>query len=129
MNKVNSLAALREFQAQSAKNISLRTIGEDPDHIIISVGMGTCGIAAGARDTMNALLDAVAASNATASVVATDCFGFCYAEPMVEIAFHGKEPVRYAGVNAAKAKEIVEKHVMQGIALDGALTGKEVPKQ
>ena len=129
MNKVNSLDALRALQAQAAKDISLRTIGEDPDHIIISVGMGTCGIAAGARDTMVALLDAVEENNATASVVATDCFNFCYAEPMIEIAFHGKEPVRYARVDAAKAKEIVEKHVMQGIALDDALTGKEVPKQ
>ena len=130
MNKVKSLDELRLLQAKAAKDISLRTIGEDPNHIIISVSMGEGGIASGSKTTMNALIDAVEATGAyPVSVIATDSFGFPFAEPMVEVLLPGKEPVRYARVNAANAAEIVEKHVMQGIVLDGALTGNEVPKQ
>ena len=130
MNKVKSLEELRALQADAAKAISLRTISENPDHVVLAVAMGDCGIKAGAKDIQNALNDVVAANNLSdVAVIATDCFGYCYAEPMVEVRFHGKDPIRYAKVDAAKAKEIVEKHVMQGAALDGALTGNEVPKQ
>ena len=129
MNKVKSLEALRQLQASSAKDIEIRTTGENPDHIIITVGMGTCGIAKGARGVMNALLNAIDENNASpVSVVASGCFGYCYAEPMVSVQLPNKELVRYTRVDEAKAKAIVEKHVMQGIALDGALTGNEVPK-
>ena len=130
MNKVKSLDELRLLQAKAAKDISLRTIGEDPNHIIVSVSMGESGLASGSKEILNTLLDTVDASGASpVSVVATDSFGFPFAEPMVSVHMPGKELVRYARVNAAFAKEIVEKHVMQGIVLDGALTGNEVPKQ
>jgi len=130
MNKIKSLEELRQLQQAAAKDISLRTIGEMPEHIIISVSMGDSGIASGAKAIMNALLDAVESTGASpVSVIATDSFGFPYAEPMVSIHMPNQELVRYACVDAAKALEIVQKHVMQGIVLDGALSGNEVPKQ
>jgi len=130
MNKINSLEELRQIQLKAAKDISLRTIGEMPEHIIINISMGDSGIASGSKAVMNALLDAVdATGDAPISVIATDSFGFPFAEPMVSVHMPDKELVRYARVNADFAKEIVEKHVMQGIVLDGALTGNEVPKQ
>jgi len=130
MNKVNSLEELRQIQSKAAKDISLRTIGEDPNHIIISISMGESGLASGSKEIMTVLFDTVNTTGAyPVSVIATDSFGFPFAEPMVSVHAPDKELVRYARVNADFAKEIVEKHVMQGIILDGALTGNEVPKQ
>jgi len=130
MNKVNSLEALRQIQVDSARAINLRNVGENPNATVLTVGMGTCGLAAGAREVMLALIDAANANDLlNVSVTAVDCLGFCYAEPMVEVRKPNAEAVRYARVDANMAKDIVEKHVMQDQLLNGALTGKEVPKQ
>lgn len=130
MSKVKSLAELKKIREQATSGTNLRTTGENPDRTILAVGMATCGIAAGARVAMTALLDEINAQKIdNVSVIATGCLGFCYAEPLVEVREPNKEPIRYANVTAELAKEIIDKHVMQGILIDNAILGKEVPKQ
>ncbi len=129
MSKIKSLDELRAIRDRVKINTDLRVTGENPDRIIISVGMGTCGISAGARQIMNALLDEVKAQNLeNVSVVATGCIGFCYAEPIVEVMMPGEDSIRYGNVTKDMTKEIIEKHVMKGILLDDAIIGNEVKK-
>jgi len=129
MSKLKSLDELRKIREQATGGTSLRTTGENPDRTVISIGMATCGIAAGARQTMAALLDEIKTKNLdNVSVIATGCLGLCYAEPLVEVREPGKEPIRYGNVDAKLAKEIVDKHIMQGILVDNAIIGKEVPR-
>ena len=130
MSKVKSLDELRKIRERANDTTSLRTIGENPERVVLAVGMATCGIAAGARQTMTALMDEIAAKGLdNVSVIATGCLGFCYAEPLVEVRMPDREPIRYGKVDAERAKEIIDKHVCQGILLDNAIIGKEVPKQ
>lgn len=127
--RLKSLEELKKIREQSASETSLRTTGENPDHIVLAVGMATCGIAAGARETMQALLEEISQKNVpNVSVIATGCVGLCFAEPIVEVRLPGKDPVRYGNVDKERAKEIILKHVMKGELVDHAIVGREVPR-
>lgn len=129
MAKVKSLEELKKIREAATGSTTLRTTGENPDRIVLAVGMATCGIAAGARKTMTALMEEIEVNKLeNVSVLATGCLGFCYAEPLVEVREPGKTPIRYGNVDAERAKEIINKHVKEGILLDNAIIGKEVPK-
>ena len=79
----------------------------------ITVGMGTCGIAAGARETMKAILNVIEEENLNDIIVAqTGCIGLCKWEPIIEVAL-GQEPkVTYGNVSPDKAKEIMREHII-----------------
>jgi len=129
MNKIKSLDELKAIRDKVKASTDLRVTGENPNRTIISVGMATCGIAAGARPVMNALLEEIRAKNIeNVAIVSTGCIGLCYAEPLVEVKEPGKESIRYGNVTVEMAKEIIDKHILQGILLDDAIIGKEIPK-
>jgi len=127
MAKIKSLDELKKIREQATQNTGLRTTGENPDRIILAVGMATCGIAAGARETLAALVDKVTEHKLeNVSVITTGCLGYCYAEPLVEVREPGKDPIRYGNVDAARAIEIIEKHIVGGALLDNAILSQEV---
>ncbi len=129
MSKIKSLEELKALRDKVRANTDLRVTGENPDRIVISIGMSTCGISAGARPVMKALLDEIREKNIeNISVVSTGCIGLCYAEPLVEIKEPGKDPIRYGNVTKEMAKEIIDKHILQGILLDNVIVGKEILK-
>jgi NADP-reducing hydrogenase subunit HndB len=81
----------------------------------IIVGMATCGISAGARPVFNTLMDEVANRQLkNVKVVRTGCLGMCTLEPIVEVLEPGKEKVTYCRVTPAKAKEIIDRHIVGG---------------
>ena len=82
----------------------------------IVVGEGSCGIAAGARPVLNALVEEVNKEglNGKVTVSQTGCIGICQFEPVVEVFEAGKEKVTYVKMTAEKAKEVVEKHLKGG---------------
>ena len=97
----------------------------------IIVGLGSCGIAAGALKTKETLRDLAARSGLGASVGETGCMGMCYKEPMVEIADGDGRRAIYGDVDEKAAREIFESHVMNDAPLaervvwDGAGGGSE----
>lgn len=126
--KIKSLDELKKIREQALATTKLRLTGEDPDAIVLAVGMATCGIASGARKTMDTLLKEIENRGITnVSVVATGCVGLCFAEPLVEVREPGKDPIRYGHVNEERAVEIIEKHVLKGELLNQAIVGREVP--
>ncbi|MCX6564696.1 MAG: (2Fe-2S) ferredoxin domain-containing protein [Candidatus Aminicenantes bacterium] len=81
----------------------------------VTVHMGTCGIAAGAREIMNALLDQLSKSKVKDVIVTTSgCAGFCRREPMATVEIKGHPPVKYVDLTPAKIRQIVKKHVLGG---------------
>ena len=106
---IQDLAKIRE------KTKSLMTIRESQGRARVTVHMGTCGIAAGARDIMDALLDEIAKAKVQDVVVTTSgCAGLCNKEPMATIELKGQPPVKYGDLTAAKMREIFVKHVLGG---------------
>lgn len=81
----------------------------------VIVHMGTCGIAAGARAIMTALLEEVEKRNLRDVIVnISSCAGLCSREPMVTVELQGEPPVKYVDLTPDKAREILEKHVLAG---------------
>lgn len=82
----------------------------------VVVGMATCGIAAGARPVLNALVDGVAKEGLSDKVTVsqTGCVGLCQYEPIVEVYEGGKEKVTYVKVNAEKVDKIIKEHLIGG---------------
>ena len=100
-----SIAELQAIREQMQGQMSLRV--EDKDAIHVVVGMGTCGIAAGAREVMATIVDEIGAANVTnVKVVLGPCDNAENA-PVVEIHEADKEVVTFTKVDAAKAKQIV----------------------
>jgi len=81
----------------------------------ISVHMGTCGIAAGARPVMTALREELDKKNINDVILTiSSCAGLCSREPMMTVELEGKPSVKYVDVTPEKALEILEKHVLGG---------------
>ena len=109
---MKNLEELKKIRDQVKKDLELRAGGHRAK---IVVCMGTCGIAAGARDTMKALLACLDEQGITdVAVTAAGCPGFCEQEPLVEVQTADAKPVRYGHVDAAAAKRIVTQHIVGG---------------
>ena len=81
----------------------------------IIIHMGTCGIAAGARDVMKALLDEIAQKDVKDVIVTTSgCAGLCSKEPMATVEIAGKPPVKYINLNGEKIRRILNEHALAG---------------
>lgn len=80
----------------------------------ITVGMGTCGIAVGARDTKKAILEVIEEEDLSDAFVAqTGCVGLCEWEPIVEVVIGNQPKVTYGKVSPGKARQIMQEHVMR----------------
>jgi NADP-reducing hydrogenase subunit HndB len=89
----------------------------------VTVHMGTCGIAAGARKIMDALLKAIEEKDVKDIIVTTSgCAGFCSREPMATVELPGQAPVKYIDLTEDKMRKIFNDHVLNGkIVADYAL--------
>ncbi len=81
----------------------------------VTVHMGTCGIASGAKDVMNTLVDEIRESGAAGIAVTTSgCMGLCSREPLVTVECLGMDPIKYERVDAQKMKQIFREHILEG---------------
>ena len=110
------MKSLAELQAIKDKMKDKVVIREGASDVRVVVGMATCGIAAGARPVLNALVEAVNNSGLAEKVRVsqTGCIGLCQYEPIVEIFEAGKDKVTYVKMDAEKAQRVVEEHLKGG---------------
>ncbi|MFH1562478.1 MAG: (2Fe-2S) ferredoxin domain-containing protein [Nitrospirota bacterium] len=81
----------------------------------VTIHMGTCGIASGARKAMTALMDEVTRKNIKDIIVTTSgCAGLCSREPMATVELAGKTPVKYVDLDSDKIIKILDQHVLGG---------------
>jgi (2Fe-2S) ferredoxin len=81
----------------------------------VIVAMGTCGIAAGARDTMKSVLSFIETNSLSGvAVTQTGCIGMCEQEPIVQVVIGDQPKVVYGKVNAEVASQIMKQHVQNG---------------
>lgn len=112
MAKIKSLEDLMKIKENAMKGLKMRDSGKRGK---IVVAMGTCGIAAGAKDTLKAIVAALDEKNVEdVAVVQSGCFGLCDVEPTVEVHLEGADPIIYGHVTPAQASRIVDQHVLGG---------------
>ena len=122
MGKIKSLADLKRIREEQQSGLSLRNKGEKAEDLVqVKVAMATCGIASGAKDTMDFMSDALEKRGIEAVVTQTGCMGYCYAEPTIEVNLPGRDPVVFGNVDVAKADEIIEKYIKTGELVDGII--------
>lgn len=90
----------------------------------IIVGMGTCGIAAGARDTMHAILEELHKRDIEANVTTVGCIGMCAREPLVDIEQAGKPRVTYGNVTPDMVSRLIEEHLVKGHVVEEWVVGR-----
>lgn len=107
--RIQDLAKIRD------KTKATLTIREGQGRAKVTVHMGTCGIAAGAREVMNALLDEMQKNDVRDVIVTTSgCVGLCSREPMATVELKGQPPVKYVDLNPTKIRKILVEHVQGG---------------
>jgi NADP-reducing hydrogenase subunit HndB len=109
---MKSLEELRMLRDQLRESMRVRKAS---DEIRVVVGMGTCGIAAGARDVMVALLDELNKKGLTNVIVSqTGCIGMCDKEPLVDVQLPGQPTVTYGHMTPDKMRQVVTSHIVNG---------------
>jgi NADP-reducing hydrogenase subunit HndB len=112
MTTVKSLEDLKKLREAALEKRALKTAS---GQVQVTVAMGTCGIAAGARETMKAILDTIEAENLSGiTVTQTGCIGLCEKEPIVQVIIGDQPKVTYGKVDATVAKRIMKEHVTGG---------------
>jgi NADP-reducing hydrogenase subunit HndB len=116
MTTVKSLEDLKKLREQALQK---RDVKKAEGHAQVIVGMGTCGIAAGARDTMKAILDTIENEGLSGIIVTqTGCIGLCEKEPIVQVMVGSGEKVVYGKVSPEVARQIMHDHVVGGKVVD-----------
>jgi NADP-reducing hydrogenase subunit HndB len=110
MPQLKSLDELRSLRMRLQQDIKTRT----ESSTTITVGMGTCGIAAGAREVMQAFLDELSVRKIDAHIVTTGCIGMCSKEPLVDIQQGDGPRITYGNVDTTMVPRIIEEHLVQG---------------
>ena len=104
---------LEKIREQTRRAMSVREGGAF--RAKVNVHMGTCGIAAGARTIMGALLEEIETRSLDdVLLTSSGCAGLCSREPMITVELAGRPPVKYVNLTEAKIREIFEKHILGG---------------
>jgi NADP-reducing hydrogenase subunit HndB len=107
-----TIADLTRIREDTKKSMARR---EEEAAVIVTVHMGECGIDAGAREVMKALLEEIAYSGREDIwAMNADCLEMCDYEPIVEVAVAGEKPVLYQHMDKEKIKQVFKGHVLQG---------------
>jgi len=89
--------------------------------IIIKIGMGTSGLASGAKEIYEYFNNELKKRNIEAKVISTGDIGYCYAEPTVEVTMPGKNPILFGYVTVKKADEIIENYIINKTVVEGVI--------
>ena len=110
---MKTLAELQAIRERMKDSVTMRS---GTGNIRAVVGMATCGIAAGARPVLSALVEEVSKLNLSEKVTVTQtgCIGICRYEPIVEVYEADKEKVTYVKMTAEKARRIAREHLRDG---------------
>ncbi|MCK9304139.1 MAG: (2Fe-2S) ferredoxin domain-containing protein [Bacteroidales bacterium] len=122
MNKIKSIDDLRKMKKDLEFGMNIREKSNSPESLVqIRVAMATCGIASGAREVMNTMIEKIEKDKIPAVVTQGGCMGYCYAEPTVEVRVPGKDPVVFGYVNSKVAIDILEKYILKGELIEGII--------
>jgi NADP-reducing hydrogenase subunit HndB len=117
---IKSIEELKKIKEEYGEKVKLRKLGEGGEHEIeILIGMATCGISSGARETLNEFMEQLSNEKINnAKVISVGCIGYCHSEPTVQVNIRGKEPVLYGNVTKEKVSSIVNDHIKGGKILE-----------
>jgi (2Fe-2S) ferredoxin len=112
MPAIKSLEELKRVREEALQKKQMKAT---PGNVQVIVAMGTCGIAAGARDTMKSVLHFIETERVSGvTVTQTGCIGLCEQEPILQVVLGDQPKVAYGKVNTDAARKIMKQHVQNG---------------
>jgi len=120
MPKLKTLEDLKRLREEAQQDIKVRL----ETGTKITVGMGTCGIAAGARETMHAILEELKKLEIEAHVTTVGCIGMCVKEPLVDIEQAGRPRITYGNVSPDMVPRLIEEHLIKGNVVQEWVVGR-----
>jgi NADP-reducing hydrogenase subunit HndB len=103
---------LKKIKDRVLAETSLR---EGHQRVKVTVHMGTCGIASGAKEVMDSLMSEIEASGVSDVTITTSgCMGLCSREPLVTVEILNREPIKYEYMNANKMRQVFKRHILEG---------------
>ncbi len=117
---IKSMEELRKIRDEHKSKVSLRQTGDNSEEKIeILIGMATCGISSGARETLNAFIEEINNQGLeNIKVITVGCIGYCHSEPTVQVNMPGQKPVLYGNVKKDKVPSIINSHIKGGQPLN-----------
>jgi len=111
---------MAKIKIEDLKKIKDRVQGETAlrageRRVKVTVHMGTCGIAAGAREVMNTLMSEIEEAGVTDVAVTTSgCMGLCSREPEITVEVLEQNPIIYEFMNPNKMRQVFKRHILEG---------------
>ncbi|MDQ5986775.1 MAG: NADP-reducing hydrogenase subunit HndB [Syntrophus sp. SKADARSKE-3] len=97
------------------KVLSETALREGHQRVKVTVHMGTCGIASGAKEVMDSLMSEMEeAGKSDITVTTSGCMGLCSREPLVTVEILDQEPIKYEYMNANKMRQVFKRHILEG---------------
>ena len=118
-----TLADLKKLREAKAAEFNARNT--DNKDVQVIVGMGTCGIAAGAKTAFDVFAEELEkAGLRNVAIRQTGCMGLCHSEPTVEVVVPGMPTVVYGKVDAETARKIVNQHIVRKLLVNDHIFDK-----
>ena len=112
MPAIKSLDELKRIREEALLKKQMKAT---PGNVQVIVAMGTCGIAAGARDTMKTVLNYIETEKVSGvTVTQTGCIGLCEQEPILQVVNGDQPKIMYGKVSVQVAEKIMKQHVQNG---------------
>jgi len=122
MEKIKNLADLRNMKNDLQSKIDLREKSNNPEDLIqVKIAMATCGIASGAKEIMEYMMEESERKNVPMVITQTGCMGYCHAEPTLEIKVPGRDPLVFGNVDKKKVDEIFDKYIKNNELIEGII--------
>ena len=124
MTRLKSSDELQKFREAVRKDVKIRA---DTGTKIV-VGMGTCGIAAGAQETRDAIVEELQKRGMDVDVATVGCIGMCSKEPLVDIQQGGMPRITYCNVHPDMVPRLIDEHLLEGSVVEEWVMGR-VPNE
>lgn len=122
MTKIQNITELQKLKSELLQKKEAMLDPQNEQAMAeVKVGMGTSGLASGAREVFDFLTDAISKRNIMAKIKQVGDMGYCYAEPTIEVQLPGKEPIVFGDVDVKKADSIIERYIKKGELVDGII--------
>lgn len=124
MTRLENCEELRKMRTAVRKNIKIRA----DTRTKIVIGMGTCGVAAGAQETRDAIVEELQKRGMDVDVATVGCIGMCSKEPLVDIQQAGMPRITYCNVHPDMVPRLIDEHLLEGSVVEEWVMGR-VPNE
>ena len=124
MTRLENCEELRKMRTAVRKNQKIRA----DTRTKIVIGMGTCGVAAGAQETRDAIVEELQKRGMDVDVATVGCIGMCSKEPLVDIQQAGMPRITYCNVHPDMVPRLIDEHLLEGSVVEEWVMGR-VPNE